>query len=290
MKEFELTVRRGALLMWGLAVAGVPFIIFGVDILFQRRLATTITDLIYPSDNVTPPPFETHELLWAWVFLGVGAAMTGWALKELIAPRRIIQADTRGLSLAVAGPFASAVRLPWTALTDFESSIDEDQGGSFDVLRIHVSEPERLPTRPWGARWSKEGVLSLAAGEWDVDAGVAAERLGELAVFHLTQPEVVAAEQDGETWTHVVPSAPTPLPASLADTPWGRSDAEIAEEIMDSDEGEDAEEGEHSEELSDSDNADESDAHEASKIVDDSGDGPDLIDMGPFDDGEDAEE
>ena len=82
MNELDLTVRRSALRMWLLAVLGVPFIIYGVDLLIERRLATTITDLIYPSENVTPPPFETHDLAWAWVFLVVGSVLTVWGTQR----------------------------------------------------------------------------------------------------------------------------------------------------------------------------------------------------------------
>ena len=139
MNDVDLTVRRSALRMWLMAVLGVPFIIFGTDVLFQRRLSTAITDRIYPSERVTPPAFETHDLAWAWVFLVVGGLLTAWALKELIAPRRVLVADWQGVGLAISGPFAEPVRLPWSAMDEFIGDVASDDGGRHPVLRIRVS-------------------------------------------------------------------------------------------------------------------------------------------------------
>ncbi len=227
MTEFDLTVRRSALLMWLLAVVGVPFIIFGVDLLFERRLATQLTEIIYPSERVTPPPFETHELAWAWVLLIAGAAMTAWALKELIAPRRIIHADARGVAFAVAGPLAASVRLPWTSIGDVAADIGHDEGGAFPVLRVAVGKPEQLPIRPWGARWMDDGALAIAAGEWDVDVELVADRLGELKEHYHEEPEETHIDAAvTSTWTDEVPVDPTPVPAPPVDGPWVRPDAE----------------------------------------------------------------
>ena len=234
MNELDLTVRRSALRMWLLAVLGVPFIIYGVDLLIERRLATTITDLIYPSENVTPPPFETHDLAWAWVFLVVGSVLTVWALKELIAPRRVVHADWHGVALAVGGPFASSVRLPWPAVDDFSAAVDADGAGKYPVLRMRVSEPETLPKYPWGARWGENGVLSIAAKDWDSHVEAVAERLSEMATLYRQIPEagpVARADDETDTWTEVMPATPAPLPPSLVDGPWVRTDAELADEI-----------------------------------------------------------
>ncbi len=224
MTDLELTVRRNALLMWGLAVLGVPFVIFGVDILFERRLATTITDLIYPSDAVQAPPFETHDLAWAWVFLIVGGAMTVWALKELIAPRRVLQGDARGIGLAVGGPFASPIRLPWSDLLGADSGTADDGAGTYPVLVLRLADPEKLPANPWGARWGEHGTLVMAAGEWDVPAAAIAERLLELATFYREPAEVVARPRSGDRWEEL--QAPP-----LVDGPWVRPDGEHTEEL-----------------------------------------------------------
>jgi hypothetical protein len=229
VNEFDLTVRRNALLMWLLAISGVPFIIYGVDVLFQRRLAITLTDYIYPSDRVTAPPFETHELAWAWVLLVVGGALTIWALKELIAPRRVLHADHRGLALAIAGPFAAPVRLPWSAIEAVEAGRVIDAGGDFDALQMYLAEPERVPENPWGARWTDAHTLTLAASEWDVDASIVADRLLTMAEAHR---EAIASEQvhaPAATWIE----DETAEADASADGPWIRGDSEPAPSLTD---------------------------------------------------------
>jgi len=224
MNEFDLTVRRNALLMWFLAVLGVPFVIFGVDILFERRIATSLTDLIYPTTAVTAPSFETHDLAWAWTFLVVGGAMTVWALKELIAPRRVVHADARGIALAVTGPFVSPVRVPWSDVRDIGVGVGTDDGGSFPVLRLVLDDTGSLPDEPWGARWSGEGVLNLAAGEWDVDPQAVADRLLELATMHREpSPPPAVRGAVGSVWMDEAQAE--------IDGPWVRPDPEDTAEI-----------------------------------------------------------
>lgn len=230
MKHADLTVRRGALRMWLLAVLGVPFIIYGVDVLVERRLATTITDLIYPGEGVTPPPFETHDQAWAWVFLIAGSVMTLWALKELIAPRRVVHADSQGVILAVGGPFVSAVRLPWSVVGDFSAGMDTDGAGSYPVLRLKVFEPETLPKNPWGARWDGNGVMSISAKDWDRPPGEVADRLDEMAALYREPPSVdptSPVHRQADAWINPAGSADV-LPY-LVDGPWVRTDAELAD-------------------------------------------------------------
>lgn len=226
MSELTLVVRRSALLMWLLAVSGVPFIIFGVDILFERRLATLLTDYIYPSERVTAPPFETHDLAWAWVLLVVGFALTTWALKELIAPRRVVHADHHGVSLAVAGPFSAPAKLPWSAVEGFEASTEIDGGGTFAGLRVGILEEERVPRRPWGARWVEPGVLAIAANEWDLSVDHVADQLNHMneTFAEVLEEEHVDAPASA-TWIEEEDDAP--------DGPWVRDDAEMAETLTD---------------------------------------------------------
>lgn len=230
MKHADLIVRRGALRMWLLAVLGVPFIIYGVDLLIERRLATTITDLIYPGEAVTPPPFETHDAAWAWVFLIAGSVLTLWALKELIAPRRVVHADWQGVALAVGGPFVSAVRLPWSVVGDFSAGMDTDGAGSYPVLRLKVFEPQTLPTNPWGARWDDNGVMSISAKDWDRPPGEVADRLDEMAALYREPPSVDPPSPDdhqADAWT--MPADSADVAPYLVDGPWVRSDAERAD-------------------------------------------------------------
>lgn len=196
----QLVVRRSALRMWLFAILGVPFIIFGVDILGGRQLTTRLTDYIYPGDAATPPVLETHELAWAWAFLLAGGLFTAWALKELIAPRKVIVGDWRGVSLAVSGPFRPATLIPWNDIEDVRSGTAGDGETEFPVLVLDVSRLGDLPRRPWGARWVGPNQLAVASRDWEYEAFIVATQLRELAsqvvvTTELGEPNDDAAEE-----------------------------------------------------------------------------------------------
>ena len=177
----QLVVRRSALRMWLFAILGVPFIIFGVDILGGRQLTTRLTDYIYPGDNVSPPAIETHELAWAWAFLTVGGIFTAWALKELIGPRRVVRGDWRGVTLSLSGPFRNATLVPWSAIDDVRSGVAVDGESEFPVLIFDLNDRGDMPDRPWGARWVAPGRLAIASRDWEYEAFIVATQLRELA-------------------------------------------------------------------------------------------------------------
>ena len=68
--------------------------------------------------------------------------------------------------------------------------------------------------QPWGARWSSDLVLSVAAGEWDIDPRDVAERLQELATMH-RQPAEPPAVRGAVGAT---------LEEPMVDGPWVRPD------------------------------------------------------------------
>jgi len=177
----QLVVRRSALRMWLFAILGVPFVIFGVDTLGGRRLTTRLTDLIYPGDNVVPPAIETHELAWAWAFLVAGGIFTVWALKELIAPRRVVTGDWRGVSVGLAGPFLPSTLVPWSLIDDIRSGTAGDGESEFPVLILDLRDRGDISERPWGARWVTQGRLAVASRDWEQNASKVAVALRQLA-------------------------------------------------------------------------------------------------------------
>ena len=240
MSEAGVVVRRSAFLMWFLAVLGVPFVIYGVDLLFQRRLANWLKEWIYQSDAA--PGFETHDLAWAWIFLAVGVVFTGWALKELIAPRSVIVASEDELTMALAGPFARNVSIPWDSVGDVSSAVDTDDRGRHPVLRLQLLDPEVVPSEPWGARWVSDDTLSISANDWDASPQDVVELLTELALSRATaadeqeQPEQSESTEEAESpdesedaWIDMDDSDRTPLLPTLVDGPWVRPDAELTE-------------------------------------------------------------
>ena len=72
-----------------------------------------------------------------------------------------------------------------------------------------------------------DGALAIAAGEWDVDVELVADRLGELKEHYHEEPEETHIDAAvTSTWTDEVPVDPTPVPAPPVDGPWVRPDAE----------------------------------------------------------------
>jgi hypothetical protein len=207
----QLVVRRSALRMWLFAILGVPFIIFGVDILGGRQLTTRLTDYIYPGENATPPVLETHELAWAWAFLVAGGLFTAWALKELIAPRRVVQGDWRGVTLGVAGPFRPATLIPWSDIEDVRAGTASDGESEFPVLVFDISRLGDLPQRPWGARWVGPNQLAIASRDWEYEAFIVATQLRELASQVVVSNDMTADDEESDD----PPDAPIG-PADLA--------------------------------------------------------------------------
>ncbi|MFQ5966063.1 MAG: hypothetical protein ACE5MI_00460 [Acidimicrobiia bacterium] len=173
----QLVVRRSALRVWLVALLAAPFWIFGADLIFQQRLVGRLGELIYPGDV---PAFEARDSLWAWLFLIGGIAVTAWALKELLAPRRVIVGDHEELSLAISGPFGNRTHISWEKVVDVDADRALDDGDVLPVLRLQVSEPDLLPPRPWGARLTSPTSVVILASDWDTAPGEVAMRIDEL--------------------------------------------------------------------------------------------------------------
>lgn len=162
----RVVVVRSPLRMWLLALLGVPFLVFGTDLLFGGRLLQWLGRLVYQGE---PDPFELRDRIWAGLFLVMGAFLSGWGIKELVWPSRLALAEPGRLCLALGGPFRGLSCLAWTDVTDLQAA-----EGS---VRLIVKDPSPLPESPWGARWVDQATLEIAAGQWYPPAGVAVERM-----------------------------------------------------------------------------------------------------------------
>ncbi|MGH8936019.1 MAG: hypothetical protein ACRDXD_07100 [Acidimicrobiia bacterium] len=162
----RVVVVRSPLRMWLLALLGVPFLVFGTDLLFGGRLLQWLGRLVYQGE---PDPFELRDRIWAGLFLVMGAFLSGWGIKELVWPSRLALAEPGRLCLALGGPFRGLSCLAWTDVTDLQAA----EG----TVRLIVKDPSALPESPWGARWVDQATLEIAAGQWYPPAGVAVERM-----------------------------------------------------------------------------------------------------------------
>ncbi|MEX1043689.1 MAG: hypothetical protein WD020_03535, partial [Acidimicrobiia bacterium] len=65
-----VVIRRSAVRMWTLALAGVPFVVLAVDVLTRRRLTDALREILFrPEDTQL---FEPRDVIWAWVMLICG--------------------------------------------------------------------------------------------------------------------------------------------------------------------------------------------------------------------------
>lgn len=158
---------KSALWVWMLAVLGVPFLLIGADLFFERKLIGGFGDLIYGAEEL--PAFEPRDTIIAVLFIIGGAALTLWGLKELVFPRKVFVADREGIRLAVAPPFRPAVLVPWAAVADIEYHVIDDEGDKRPVVRVEVSDRTSLPENPWGARWVSRTELLVDTTGWSPD-------------------------------------------------------------------------------------------------------------------------
>jgi hypothetical protein len=183
-----LVVRRSTLRTWLIALAGIPAIVVGIDVVWRRRIVAWLTERIFPTD---PQLLEFRDEIWAWALVVVGGAVVGWGLKELFDPAPVLRTDDEGVHIRMLGPFRPVTTLPWDSLHDVDAGLLEDDGDPLEVLVIEVKDGTLLPVNPWAGRRFDDHTLALYSLEWDKPADDVAEKLADqaLAVARATRPE-----------------------------------------------------------------------------------------------------
>ena len=175
-----LVVKRSAVRMWLLAMAGIPLLVISLDVLTNRRMTNWLRELIFrPEDTQI---FEPRDVIWAWVMLLFAGFLVLWGLKELFLPTKVLEARDDGLALKINGPFRQPSLVPWGWIVDVRSSGIDDEGTQIPLLAISLATREGLPANPWGARWLDERQLGLMAEDWSTDPEVVSELIGNFAV------------------------------------------------------------------------------------------------------------
>ncbi len=174
-----LVVRRSTLRTWLIALAGIPAMVIGIDVVWRRRIVAWLTERIFPAE---PQLLESRDEIWAWALVVVGAAVVVWGLKELFAPAPVLRTDDEGVHIRLLGPFRPATTLPWDSLHDVDAGSLADDGDPLEVLVIEVKDGVLLPLNPWAGRRFDENTLALYSLEWDRRAEEVAETLADQAV------------------------------------------------------------------------------------------------------------
>lgn len=183
--------------MWLVALAGVPMIVLGVDVLYRRRLINAVSSIVFnPSD---PQLLEPRDVIWAVVLLVLGLALTIFGLKELISPRPVVMADSQGLHLHLGHLFASPMLIPWEEVEDVGAEELNDDGDVIPVMWVRVDNPLRMSRDPWGARWLDANTLAILASDWEKDPSWVAEMVSEVAVNTARQTPPASTPSDAHT-------------------------------------------------------------------------------------------
>lgn len=175
-----VVVRRSALRMWLLAMAGIPLLVISLDVLTQRRITRWLTDIVFRPEDVQI--YEPRDVIFAWAMFLFAAFLVIWGLRELIVPTKVLECRQEGLALKINGPFRQAVVIPWDGIKDVGGADIDDEGQMVPLFVVGVFSRDGLPDNPWGARWVSESELGVLAQDWAEDAQVVAERVADFAV------------------------------------------------------------------------------------------------------------
>jgi hypothetical protein len=185
-------VTRSPLRLLGYALLAVPMILLAVDMLVAYRFFP-FPETTTASSTITADDGSTTEVTWqvytdngkaqrrrdlAWgSALGLGGlGVMGWACVGLVAPRRLLTADSEGLTLRLEGRRLPPLRLAWEEVAEVRSGLRHDQAGEVPVLSLRLHSPEKVPLRPSGAL-ADPPWLHLFAGDWDRPAHEVAARV-----------------------------------------------------------------------------------------------------------------
>lgn len=166
--------------MWLTSLVSTPLIVLAVDVLTQRRITNSLRDLLFRPDDTQL--FEFRDVVWAWVILIVAGGVAIWALRELIAPTKVVSADLSGVRLQVTPPFRKPLFVAWSDVEDIGSATVEDEGDTFPVLWIRFADLDIGLPEPWSARWMDERTLALMGSDWEIDPIDVARLLADVAI------------------------------------------------------------------------------------------------------------
>lgn len=166
--------------MWLLALAGIPLVVLGLDVLYRRRITNFLSGLVFASSD--PQLLEPRDTIWAIVLLLIGLILSGFGLKELLAPKPVVTADKEGLRLRLSGPFRAPTTIPWEAIDDIGAEIVDDDGDLISVMWVRLLDQSPIPADPWGARWIDASTLAVLASDWELPANEVAEKVADVAV------------------------------------------------------------------------------------------------------------
>lgn len=176
-----ILVKRSAVRMWLLALAGIPLLVISLDVLTNRRITNWLRELIFTPEGTQI--YEPRDVIWAWAMVLFGGFLVLWGLKELFAPSKLLESTEEGVRLKLGGPIKGAVLVPWAEISAIRSAhIADEDDSRVSVLVLEMIDPGRVGDNPWGARWIGPGELAILAEDWSEDPAAVAQRLTDEAL------------------------------------------------------------------------------------------------------------
>jgi hypothetical protein len=186
VRALRLIVRRSIFKVWLLGVLGLPLIFIAVDYVWGTfGFLDLFGSWSYGSKEVEA--FEPRDDVLVAILGSLGIACTGFTIKEVVAPRRLLAADDDGVHVPLRGPLRRPHGISWYQVKELRA---ED-----DALLIEVQSRGDLPEDPWGARWVEERVLRIPSAWWDRTPESAIGRIQALGFRPLLVSAPVADEQ-----------------------------------------------------------------------------------------------
>lgn len=177
----SVVVKRSAVRMWLLAMAGIPLLVVSLDVLTNRRITNWLREMIFTPENTQI--YEPRDVIWAWAMALFAGFLVLWGLRELFLPTKIIESTNEGVRIDVGGPLRRAVLVPWEEITAIAAGyVDDEDETRSEALIVSMIDPTRIGDNPWGARWVAPGQLAILAEDWGQAAGAVAQRLTDHAL------------------------------------------------------------------------------------------------------------
>lgn len=177
----KVVVKRSAVRMWLLAMAGIPLLVVSLDILTSRRITNWLREMIFTPENTQI--YEPRDVIWAWAMALFAGFLVLWGLRELFMPTKVVESTDQGIWLNVGGPLRKPDLVPWDEVSAIRAGQLEDEDHTkTQVLILAITDPGRLPDNPWGARWIADEQIAVLAEDWGETADAVAQRLTDHAL------------------------------------------------------------------------------------------------------------
>jgi len=207
VKSRSVVMRRSAAKMWLLGIAGIPLLIMAVEYVwgsfgFLNQLGTWA----YRGGEVEA--FEIKDDILVAALALLGSLFIGVSIKELLLPRKVVEATESGMRFALSGPFKAPSAASWLQIKDL---VAENK-----ALIVQLDHRGELPDDPWGARWIDQNTLRISGTMWERGAEKFINEIAELGLPTAVREQQLTphllAKLDAWVGDDGVPPPPRPLP------------------------------------------------------------------------------